>query len=223
MFWLAATLKVLLGYLAGSVSFAILVARWVIDVDIREVGNKNPGAANVLRSVGIPWGILVGALDGLKALVPMWLVQHHVMTTWGPAEILTVFAVGAASIVGHCKPIFHGFDGGKGAGPFLGILIYFVFWESLLTFVISTTVVVLFVRGVAHRWSRWGPIVAISIGPFLLGVLEVLGPLTAGPVTLGDNGWPVVLGVFSSSMVILGLNYTFMSERVVELKDEQAL
>ena len=78
-------------------------------------------------------------------------------------------------------------------------------------------------RGVAHRWSRWGPIVAISIGPFLLGVLEVLGPFTAGPVTLGDKGWPVVLGVFSSSMVILGLNYTFMSERVVELKDEQAL
>ena len=223
MFWLAVTLTVLLGYLAGSVSFAILIARWVMGVDIREVGNKNPGAANVLRTVGLGWGVVVGLLDGLKALVPMWLVEQYVLTTGSAAETLVVCAVGTAAIVGHCKPIFHRFDGGKGAGPFLGLLVYFVPWESILTFVLSTAVVVLFVRGVAHRWSRWGPIVAISIGPFLLAVLELLGPFPVGPVTLGGNGWAVVLGVFTASMSILGLNYSFMGDRVVELQDERAL
>ena len=137
------------------------------------------------------------------------------------AETLAVFAVGSASIAGHCKPVFHRFDGGKGAGPFLGILIYFVFWESVLTFVLATLVVLLFVHGVAHRWSRWGPIVSISLVPFVLAAVEVLGPIMLGPVTLGGNGWAVVLGVFSSSMVILGLNVTFMGERVVELQDDQ--
>lgn len=223
MLWLAVTLTVLLGYLAGSVSVAVLIARWVMGVDIRTVGNKNPGAANVLRSVGTGWGIAVGALDCLKALIPMWLVERHVFTTGDVADTLVVFAVGSAAIVGHCKPVFHRFDGGKGAGPYLGILIYSVLWESILTFLLSTAVVLLFVHGVAHRFSRWGPIVAISIGPFLLAALEVLGPIAIGPVTLGGNGWAAVLGVFIASLVILGMNFAFMGDRVVELKEEQAL
>lgn len=223
MLWLTVLLTVLLGYLAGSVSFAILITRWVTSTDIREAGNLNPGTANVLRTVGVGWGVMVGIFDGLKALIPMWLAESYVFTAGSTAETLAVFAVGAAAIVGHCKPIFHGFSGGKGAGPFLGILVYCVFWESLLTFVLSTAVVVLCVHGVAHRWSRWGPIVAISLGPFLLAGLELLGPFSLGPVLLGGNGWPVVLGIFTASMVIFVMNYDFMGRRMVELQDDQAL
>ena len=111
------------------------------------------------------------------------------------------------------------FRGGKGAGPYLGIMVYFVIWESLATTVLATIVVALFVRGVAHRWSRWGPIVSITLCPFVVIAAEALGPFHMGPATLGGKGWGVAIGVFATAMLVLGLNYSFMTDRVVELQD----
>jgi len=216
---LTAIITTVLGYLSGSVSYAILIAKHIHGVEIRDVGNENPGTANVVRSIGRGWGSLVGILDCLKALVPIWLAEQFVYTSGSFVETLAIFAVGGAAVAGHCKPLFHEFRGGKGAGPYLGIMVYFVIWESLATTVLATIVVALFVRGVAHRWSRWGPIVSITLCPFVVIAAEALGPFHMGPATLGGKGWGVAIGVFATAMLVLGLNYSFMTDRVVELQD----
>jgi len=52
MYFLFLLLSLAFAYLAGSINFAILISRWVRGIDIRSVGNKNPGTANVGREVG---------------------------------------------------------------------------------------------------------------------------------------------------------------------------
>ena len=55
-------------YLLGTVSFGDLVAR-AAGVDIRALGTKNPGAANIYREIGPKYGIAVFALDVAKGAV----------------------------------------------------------------------------------------------------------------------------------------------------------
>ena len=52
----------LVGYLLGSIPFGVIVAKRY-GVDIFSVGSGNPGATNVLRSVGKPAGYVVFFLD----------------------------------------------------------------------------------------------------------------------------------------------------------------
>ena len=58
-------LTVLLGYLAGSVPFAFLLARRA-GIDVRVAGSGNVGAANVLRTTGTGRAVTVMALDVAK-------------------------------------------------------------------------------------------------------------------------------------------------------------
>ena len=48
----------LVGYLLGSIPFGVLIAK-KYGIDIFSVGSGNPGATNVLRSIGKPAGYLV--------------------------------------------------------------------------------------------------------------------------------------------------------------------
>ena len=48
----------LVGYLLGSIPFGVIIAK-KNGVDIYSVGSGNPGATNVLRSIGKPAGYAV--------------------------------------------------------------------------------------------------------------------------------------------------------------------
>lgn len=104
---------VLLGYLAGSVPFAFLLARRA-GVDVRVAGSGNVGAANVLRTAG-PWrGVVVMLLDVAKGAAAVGLAH---LTSNGPA----LPAVGgAAAVVGHIYPVWLRFHGGKGVAVAAG-------------------------------------------------------------------------------------------------------
>ena len=65
---LALGISALVGYLLGSVNFAVLVAKRH-GVDILKEGSGNPGATNVKRVLGKGPGNLVFALDALKGAV----------------------------------------------------------------------------------------------------------------------------------------------------------
>ena len=58
----------LIGYILGSIPFGVLIAKRN-GVDIFSVGSGNPGATNVLRTIGKPAGYLVFFLDFLKGLI----------------------------------------------------------------------------------------------------------------------------------------------------------
>ena len=107
-------LSILLGYLAGSVPFAYLLARRR-GIDVRTAGSGNVGAANVLRTTG-PWrGVIVMALDMSKGMAA---VAVATLLAGGTALIALS---GAAAIVGHIYPVWLKFHGGKGVAVAAGV------------------------------------------------------------------------------------------------------
>jgi glycerol-3-phosphate acyltransferase PlsY len=108
---------VLGGYLVGSISFGLLLARRR-GIDLRAEGSGNIGATNVGRVLGKRDGRIVLALDAAKGLVPALAARLALMETspW-------VGAAAVAATVGHIVPVFHGFRGGKGAATAVGGLV----------------------------------------------------------------------------------------------------
>ncbi len=107
-------LPILLGYLAGSVPFAYLLAR-LKGIDVRIAGSGNVGAANVLRTTG-PWrGVIVMSLDVAKGIGAV-AIAH--MLAGGTALIALT---GAAAVVGHVYPVWLRFHGGKGVAVAAGV------------------------------------------------------------------------------------------------------
>ena len=108
---------VLLGYLAGSVPFGVLLTRWLRGVDVRRDGSGNIGATNVARVAGKKLGAVVLLLDALKGalavLLALWLL---------PGAPRVHAAVGLAAFLGHVYPVWLKLHGGKGVATALGVL-----------------------------------------------------------------------------------------------------
>ncbi len=108
-------------YLIGSVSFAVVVSRFMGLADPRSYGSNNPGATNVLRSGNKLAAVLTLLLDALKGWLPVWAVVHE-----GAALGLgegTVAMVALAAFVGHVWPVFLRFKSGKRVATAAGVLI----------------------------------------------------------------------------------------------------
>lgn len=105
---------ILLGYLAGSVPFAYLLARRA-GIDVRFAGSGNVGAANVMRTTGTRRAVVVMALDVAKGALAVALASLvHAGVT------LTALAA-AAAVVGHIYPVWLRFHGGKGVAVAAGV------------------------------------------------------------------------------------------------------
>jgi glycerol-3-phosphate acyltransferase PlsY len=110
----------LLAYLIGSLSFAVVVSRFMGLADPRTYGSNNPGATNVLRSGNKVAALLTLLLDAVKGWLPVWWVVH-----FGAAYGLgqgSVALVALAAFVGHVWPVFFRFKGGKGVATAAGVL-----------------------------------------------------------------------------------------------------
>jgi glycerol-3-phosphate acyltransferase PlsY len=140
---------VLLGYLAGSIPFGVLVTRWARGVDVRAEGSGNIGATNVARVAGKKLGVLVLVLDALKGALPVVLALQ-----WEPGSPRVHVAVGLAAFLGHCFPVWLKFRGGKGVATALGVLVVLVPWAALAGAAAYGLVVVL------TRMSSLGSLVA---------------------------------------------------------------
>ena len=104
---------VLLGYAIGSVPFAFLLARRA-GIDVRVAGSGNVGAANVLRTSGLPLGVTVMALDIIKGAATVLAAYAAV------GSVPSMAAAGAAAVVGHVYPVWLRFHGGKGVAVAAG-------------------------------------------------------------------------------------------------------
>jgi glycerol-3-phosphate acyltransferase PlsY len=118
---LASLAFVAIGYLIGSVSFAVVTSRAFGLPDPHSYGSGNPGATNVLRTGNRAAAALTLAGDGLKGWLAVFLAQ-----TLGPSFGVpdwTVAAVALAVFLGHLFPVYHGFAGGKGVATAAGIIV----------------------------------------------------------------------------------------------------
>jgi acyl phosphate:glycerol-3-phosphate acyltransferase len=156
-------LATLAAYLAGSLSFAVIVSRVMGLKDPRTFGSKNPGATNVLRSGSKAAAIVTLLLDALKGLLPVLAVRFF-GRDWGLEEG-TVAMVGLAAFLGHLWPVFFRFQGGKGVATFIGV----VFGIDLVLGVATgaTWLIIAFF----FRYSSLASLVAAAFAPayYLLG------------------------------------------------------
>ncbi|MCG7911497.1 MAG: glycerol-3-phosphate 1-O-acyltransferase PlsY [Candidatus Thiodiazotropha taylori] len=106
---------VVIAYLLGSISSAIIVCRLMGLPDPRSQGSNNPGATNVLRIGGKKAAAITLFGDMVKGLIPM-LIAHLF-----DAPPLYLALTGLAAFLGHLYPVFFNFKGGKGVATALGV------------------------------------------------------------------------------------------------------
>jgi glycerol-3-phosphate acyltransferase PlsY len=114
-------LILLLAYLLGSLSFAVILSRLFGLPDPRGYGSGNPGATNVLRSGRKAVAALTLLGDALKGALAVLLARWAALR-YGLPESLPALA-GLAAFAGHIWPVFFGFQGGKGVATALGLLL----------------------------------------------------------------------------------------------------
>ena len=156
-------LATVLAYLAGSLSFAVIVSSLMGLSDPRTFGSKNPGATNVLRSGNKSAAIVTLLLDAVKGLLPVLLVKWF-GKPYG-LEDGTIALVGLAAFLGHLWPVFFRFQGGKGVATFIGVVFGIDAVLGLATTV--TWIIIAFF----FRYSSLASLVAAVFAPvyYLLG------------------------------------------------------
>ena len=124
MMYLYAVLTVVLAYLLGSISFAIILSKMFLKKDVREMGSGNAGTTNVMRTGGFKLGALTFLGDVLKGFVACLigkLVFKCVLENGDEWAVYGAFLCGIACMLGHMFPIFFQFKGGKGIATSVGI------------------------------------------------------------------------------------------------------
>lgn len=109
---------ILLGYLYGSIPFALVIGRLVYKTDVRNYGSGNLGGTNTGRVLGKKAGVAVILLDASKALLVMLLASYLCSVLKLNNDLAYICAF--ACVVGHCYPIFAKFKGGKAVSTAIG-------------------------------------------------------------------------------------------------------
>ncbi len=117
----------IIAYLAGSIPFGLILAKYYAKIDINQEGSKSIGATNVLRVVkqvdptlAKKLGIATILLDSFKGALVLLVAIYLQM----PLE--TLWAIAILSVLGHCYSIFMVFEGGKGVATALGVFLVLI-------------------------------------------------------------------------------------------------
>jgi len=148
---------IILAYLLGSVSFAV-IASWIFRLpDPRTFGSMNPGATNVLRSGNKAAAILTLLGDAGKGWVAVILAQHFA-PVWG-LDNKVIAGVALLVFLGHIWPVFLRFKGGRGVATAVGVVLGLNLWPGILA-VITWIIVALI-----WRFSSLSALVAATLTP----------------------------------------------------------
>lgn len=151
-------IAIILAYLIGSLSFAVIVS-WAMGLpDPHSYGSGNPGATNVLRTGKKLAAILTLLGDAGKGWFAVWLAQHFAADFGLSAT--TIAGVAIAAFLGHLFPVYFRFLGGKGVATALGILVAINPWLGLATLATWLIIAVFF------RYSSLAALVASVFSPF---------------------------------------------------------
>ncbi len=130
---------VLIGYLLGSIPFALVIGKVFYKTDIRQHGSHNLGGGNAGRVLGKKAGLAVMTLDILKVTLAVFLVS-----LFADRQLALIIA-GFSAAMGHCFPLFAHFKGGKAVATMYGFLFgmaliagysFWIFFVPLLTFLV---------------------------------------------------------------------------------------
>ncbi len=173
-------LLIILAYLLGSISAAIITCKLMGLPDPRTVGSNNPGATNVLRHGGKKAAAITLLGDGLKGLIPVLVGQAFGLDYTG------LILIGIAAFLGHLYPLFYSFKGGKGVATAIGVFLGVNVWGGL-AFVATW---LLMAKG--FKISSLAALIATALSPLYFWVLS-RGHEGHGWLTLGVTFMAVLI------------------------------
>ncbi len=168
-------IRIAIAYLLGSVDAGVIVPR-LMGIDIYAHGSGNPGASNVMRTIGKKAGAAVMVVDALKGVLAAWVGASF-------SDPLG-FWCALAAVVGHVFPLWHRFKGGRGVATAIGAVLFLEPWWGLILAV------------------GWGATVVLTKTASIasLGAMALYVP---GYALFGWRGWPLVAAAVTATLVIV--------------------
>lgn len=157
----AIVVAVMVGYLLGSVPVALIVGRRH-GIDLRSVGDRNPGYWNAKQQLGERASRTVFVGDATKGLAAGVIASTLVS---GGRWWIAYLGVGAA-MVGHAFPVFARLQGGRSVLTFVGGAL--VLSPRTAVAAIAVTIVVSLVT----RRFAWGARAGVFGYPALQGLVD---------------------------------------------------
>lgn len=156
-------LFIVLAYLIGSIPTGFLIVKAKTGQDIRTIGSGSTGATNVKRVLGKKWFFIVMILDAIKGALPILLARAcHLADHLGIVETLCAVAV----IIGHSKPIFLQFKGGKSVASGVGTILALNWIAGIIIALIWGTITYI------SKYVSLGSIIALGLSPFIMFFLK---------------------------------------------------
>tara|TARA_Y100001933_G_scaffold29783_1_gene24838 strand:- start:1910 stop:2503 length:594 start_codon:yes stop_codon:yes gene_type:complete len=106
-----------ISYLLGSVPTGFLIAKYLKNIDLREIGSGSTGATNVLRNVGKLPAFFVFIIDVFKGYLAVKIASIFLSN-----NLLEVLA-GLCALSGHIWPVWLKGKGGKAVASGLGVFL----------------------------------------------------------------------------------------------------
>lgn len=167
--------RLAVAYLLGSISTGAIVPK-LMGVDIYAHGSGNPGASNVMRTVGKKAGAVVMLVDAGKGLAAAAIgaAGGNVLGFW----------CALAAVIGHVFPVWQRFRGGRGVATAIGAVLFLAPWFGLFLVV------------------GWGATVVLTKTASIasLGAMVLYVP---GYALYGRRGWALVAAALTAALVVI--------------------
>lgn len=150
------------GYLLGSINFAVLISKYKYKEDVRNYGSGNGGTTNMMRNYGTGDAILTLLGDMAKAFVAI-LIATLLLGLYGG------YTAGLFCVIGHCFPVFCKFKGGKGVATTAMVVLCL----SPLTFLVLFLIFAVLVLG--YKYISLASIMCMLMYPVILNMID--GPV----------------------------------------------
>ncbi len=164
---LALVSSIMLAYIIGSFPTSYVMARMVKGIDIMEVGSKNAGATNVLRSVGKLPALITLIIDVLKGVIAVTIVTNFFYQFDIDLQYDAYRGIMALTVVcGHIWSVFLKFKGGKGVATTIGVAI------ALTPFALIPSAIVWFLVFYVTSYVSLASIMALLLFPAIACILK---------------------------------------------------
>lgn len=149
-------ISIIVAYLIGSISCAIITAKLLKLPDPRTQGSGSAGATNMLRVGGKQAAITVLIGDALKGLIAVLIGRLFHL------HGVELGFVALVVVIGHVFPLYFKFKGGKGVATAIGAILGLSFWVAI--FLIATWIIVALI----FRYASVAGIVSAIAAPIYM-------------------------------------------------------
>lgn len=172
--WFYNILVMVVSYFIASINPAIIISKKVLNKDIRELGSKNAGTTNSIRTMGKKWGAIVFILDLLKVVASyiIILLAFRLFNVQINSLSKSLYILG--SVLGHVFPIYYGFKGGKGVAVYLMSAMIVDYKVTLVCLTVGVILILI------TRWVSLGSV----CGTILLVVMSIFMDTNFNPIVM---------------------------------------